>query len=142
MARPVRAFLSEDMMKTATELLHQYLASIRDPKAAAALFAEDGVLELPYLASLGPVTGARGPANIEKFIAGLLAKVPDFAFRNISIHIDTPLQAFGEYEVEALVPSTGKIYRQMYAGRLVVEDGKIKLLRESLDTVAAQKAFS
>ncbi|MBN3724819.1 nuclear transport factor 2 family protein [Burkholderia sp. Ac-20379] len=129
-------------MNTAAELLNQYLASIRDPKAAAALFADDGVLELPYLASLGPTTGARGPAAIEGFIGGLLAKVPDFAFRDIAILIDTPDQAFGEYAVEALVPSTGKVYRQMYAGRLVAEGGKIKLLRESLDTVAAQKAFS
>jgi ketosteroid isomerase-like protein len=129
-------------MNTAVELLNQYLASIRDPKAAAALFADDGVLELPYLASLGPTTGARGPAAIEKFIAGLLSKVPEFSFKNVSILIDTPEQAFGEYEVEALVPSTGKIYKQMYAGRLVADGGKIKLLRESLDTVAAQKAFS
>ncbi|WP_321889688.1 nuclear transport factor 2 family protein [Paraburkholderia bannensis] len=129
-------------MNTAAELLNQYLASIRDPKAAAALFADDGVLELPYLASLGPTTGARGPAVIEKFIAGLLNKVPEFSFKNVSILIDTPEQVFGEYEVEALVPSTGKIYKQMYAGRLVADGGKIKLLRESLDTVAAQKAFS
>ena len=33
-------------------------------------------------------------------------------------------------------------YRQMYAGRLVAKDGKIQLLRESLDTVAAAKAFA
>ncbi|MGF6768373.1 ketosteroid isomerase-like protein [Paraburkholderia sp. GAS199] len=129
-------------MDTAVALLNQYLQSIRDPHAAAALFAEDGILELPYLSSLGPTTGAQGPEAIERFIAGLLNKVPDFAFRNVRILIDLPEQAFGEYEVEALVPSTGKVYKQMYAGRLVAENGKIKLLRESLDTVAAQKAFS
>ena len=56
--------------------------------------------------------------------------------------IDTPDQAFAEYSVEVLVPSTGRIYRQMYAGRLVAKDGKIQLLRESLDTVAAAKAFA
>jgi hypothetical protein len=43
--------------------------------------------------------------------------------------------------VEALVPSTGKTYRQTYAGRLVAEKGKIKLLREALDTKAASQAF-
>jgi ketosteroid isomerase-like protein len=130
-------------MHKASELLHLYIASIRDPKAAASLFAEDGVLELPYLTSLGATTtGATGPENIEKFVGGLIAKVPDFEFKNVSVYIDTPEQAFAEYEVEALVPSTGKIYKQMYAGRLVAESGKIKLLRESLDTIAAQKAFS
>ncbi|WP_321916093.1 MULTISPECIES: hypothetical protein [unclassified Paraburkholderia] len=44
--------------------------------------------------------------------------------------------------MEALVPSTGKIYRQMYAGRLAARDGKIALLREALDTVRAADAFA
>jgi hypothetical protein len=34
-------------MKNATELLKAYLAQIQDPAAAAALFADDGVIELP-----------------------------------------------------------------------------------------------
>ncbi len=37
---------------------------------------------------------------------------------------------------------TGKIYRQTYAGLLIAENGKIKLLREALDTAAAAHAFS
>ena len=129
-------------MEIAASLLNNYIQFVRDPKAAAALFADDGILELPYLSSLGPTTGAQGPEAIEKFLTGLLNKVPDFRFKDVQILIDTPTQAFGEYSVEALVPSTGKVYKQMYAGRLVAENGKIKLLRESLDTVAAQKAFS
>ena len=124
-------------MKNATELLKAYLAEIQDPAAAAALFADDGVVELPTVNAR-----AQGPAAIEKFLAGLLAKVPDFRFQNIRILIETPDQAFGEYDVEALVPSTGKTYRQTYAGRLVAEKGKIKLLREALDTKAASLAFS
>ena len=34
-------------MKNATEQLKAYPAEIQDPAAAAALFAEDGVIELP-----------------------------------------------------------------------------------------------
>ncbi|GGC66013.1 nuclear transport factor 2 family protein [Undibacterium terreum] len=128
-------------MKTAPELLNTYLATIQDPRATAALFAEDGVLELPYLASLGIDGRAQGPAAIESFISSLLKNVPDFGFHNIRILIKTDDQAFGEYDVEAKVLSTGKIYKQSYAGRLVAENGKIKLLRESLDTIAAQNAF-
>ena len=124
-------------MKNATELLKAYLAAIQDPAAAAALFAEDGVIELPTVKAR-----AQGPAAIEKFLAGLLVKVPDFRFQNIRIWIETPDQVFGEYDVEALVPSTGKVYRQNYAGRLVAENGKVKLLRESLDTLAASQAFT
>ncbi len=85
---------------------------------------------------------AQGPAAIEKLIAGVLVKVPDFRFQNIHISIKTPDQAFGEYDVRAPVPATGKVYRQTYAGRLVAEGGKIKLLREALDTMAASRAFS
>ena len=123
-------------MKTAPELLTAYLSNIQDPAAIAALFADDGVIELPWVEAR-----AQGPAAIKKFIAGLLAQVPDFRFKNIRIWIQTPDQAFGEYDVEALVLATGKTYRQTYAGRLVAENGKIKLLRESLDTVEASRAF-
>ncbi len=47
-----------------------------------------------------------------------------------------------KYQVEALVIATGKIYRQTYAGVLVAENGKVKLLHEALDTLAASQAFS
>jgi ketosteroid isomerase-like protein len=129
-------------MKNAVQLLQMYLESIQSPGAAAALFAEDGVLELPYLESLGIVPRAQGRVAIEAFISSLLSKVPDFKFGNVRFLIDTPDQVFAEYSVEALVPTTGRIYRQMYAGRLVAHEGKIQLLRESLDTVAAAKAFA
>lgn len=124
-------------MKTAKELLQAYLSQIQNPAAAAALFADDGVLELPTMHA-----HVQGPAEIEKFISGLLAKVPDFRFKNIRIWIETPEQVFGEYDVEAVVTETGKLYRQSYAGRLVAKNGKIVLLREALDTLAAARAFS
>ena len=38
--------------------------------------------------------------------------------------------------------STGKSYRQIYAGLLIAEHGKIKLFREAPDTLAASRAFS
>lgn len=37
--------------------------------------------------------------------------------------------------------TTGKLYKQTYFGRLVAEKGKIKLVREALDTLAGQRAF-
>lgn len=124
-------------MKNALELLRAYLDNIQDPAVAAALYAEDGVLELPWVKA-----HAQGPAAIEKLIAGLLVKIPDFAFKNLKVWIDTPDKVFAEYHVEALVPDTGKTYRQIYAGLLIAEAGKIKLLREALDTAEAARAFS
>lgn len=131
-----------DIMKNASQLLTAYLDNIQDPAAAAALFADDGVLELPSLSSLGINARAVGPAAIESFISGLLKNVPDFRFHNVQLLIETGDQAFGEYSVEAKVLSTGKLYKQTYAGRLVAKDGKIQLLREALDTLAAAKAFT
>nr|WP_315252268.1 nuclear transport factor 2 family protein [uncultured Duganella sp.] len=126
-------------MKTPAQLLNAYLDNIQNPAAAAALFAEDGVLELP---SLGPNVRAVGPVAIEAFIGGLLKNVPDFRFKDVQLFIETADQAFGEYSVDAKVLSTGKLYQQTYAGRLVAKDGKIALLREALDTLAASKAFT
>jgi len=124
-------------MTTALELLQSYLDNIRTPAASAALFAGDGVLELPTVQA-----HARGPAAVEALISGLLAKVPDFRFKDLRVWIDTPDKVFAEYSVEALVVGTGKVYRQTYAGVLIAEGGRIKLLREALDTAAAARAFS
>ena len=124
-------------MKTATELLEAYVNNIRTPKIVASQFAEDGVLELPWVK-----VRAKGPAAVEQLINGILAKVPDFRFKNLTYFIQAPDKVAAEYQVEALVVETGKIYHQTYAGVLLAENGKIKLLREALDTVAAAKAFS
>jgi len=129
-------------MKNAVQLLQMYLDSIQDPHKAASLFAEDGVLELPYLQSLGITHSAQGPKAIEAFIGSLLLKVPTFSFQRVRFLIQTPDQVFAEYDVEEPVPSNGRVYKQSYAGRLVAREGKIQLLRESLDTVAAAKAFA
>lgn len=126
-------------MKTASQLLNAYLSNIQDPAAAGALFAEDGVLELP---TLGAGARAVGPAAIAAFIGGLLKKVPEFRFKDVRLFIDHGDQAFGEYSVEAVVPATGKLYKQTYAGVLLAKDGKIQLLREALDTHAAIQAFT
>lgn len=124
-------------MTTASELLKAYLDGVQNPGAAAALFAPDGVLELPWVKA-----HAQGPAAVEKLIAGVLAKVPDFGFKNLRFWIETPEKVFAEYQVEALIPDTGKTYRQTYAGLLVAKNGKIALLREALDTAEAARAFS
>jgi hypothetical protein len=44
--------------------------------------------------------------------------------------------------VSPVVLTTGKVYKQTYFGRLVAEKGKIKLIREAVDTLAGRRAFS
>ena len=125
------------MMKPASELLETYLNNVGTPNASAAQFAEDGVLELPWVNA-----HAQGPAAVERLLAGILAKVPEFRFKNLTYFIQTPDKVAAEYQIEAEVLSTGKVYKQTYLGVLHAENGKIKLLREALDTLAASKAFS
>jgi hypothetical protein len=48
-------------MKTARQLLEEFIASsFKDPQQAAAMFAEDGAFEMPYLADLGFTPAYRG----------------------------------------------------------------------------------
>ena len=124
-------------MSVAKDLLERYLDGVRDPKVASALFADDGVIELPSVA-----VRAQGPAGIEKMLTELLAMVPDFRFQDIRFWIVTPDRVFAEYSVDATIASTGARYRQTYSGLLIAEDGKIGLLREALDSLAAAKAFA
>jgi ketosteroid isomerase-like protein len=124
-------------MKSATELLEAYLNNVGTPKISASQFAADGVLELPWVKAI-----AQGPAAVEKMLTGLLVKIPDFRFKNLTYFIQTPNQVAAEYQVEARVVDTGKLYQQTYVGVLLAENGKIKLLREALDTAAASRAFS
>src|SRR4029077_20838839 len=69
--------LKGDWHMNAPDLLRAYLAKVREPASAAALFADDGVIELPTVNAR-----AQGPAAIEQFIIGLLKRVPDFRFKN------------------------------------------------------------
>jgi uncharacterized protein YciI/ketosteroid isomerase-like protein len=131
------ASLPGSSIPTAAQLLQGYLSSIQNPPLAAAHFADDGVLELPWVGA-----HVRGPVEVEKLIRGILTRVPTFSFRNVQFWIQTPDQVFAEYQVEAFVPETGKTYHQTYAGVLLAENGKIKLLREALNTAEAARAFS
>lgn len=118
-------------MKTAKELMQDYHSLIQNPEAVSAIFSSDGAIELPYLASLGAGWRTEGPGNIKNMIGGILKMAPDFKFINIKYFIETPDQVFAEYEVDCLW--NGKPYKQMYMGRLVAENGKIKLIREGMN---------
>ncbi|SDI13405.1 nuclear transport factor 2 family protein [Mucilaginibacter sp. P25] len=128
-------------MKTAKELLLSYLEHVNNPDTAIELFADDAVFELPYLASLGLPWQWKGRDVIYNFLKNLPKTFGNFKFQNIRIHIDTPDQAFGEYDVDAIVNSTGRVYPQTYMGRVVAENGKIKLIREALDMVVVAKGM-
>jgi ketosteroid isomerase-like protein len=122
-------------MKTPKELLIAYLENVGNPDVQIELFADDAAIELPYLTSLGGPGHWEGRETLYKFLGNLPNTFPGFKFKNIQIHIDTPDQAFGEYEATGTIAANGRPYAQHYMGRLVAENGKIKLLREALNMV-------
>lgn len=49
---------------------------------------------------------------------------------------------FAEYLTEARAASTGRLIHHLFAAYLIAKGGKIKLLRESLNTVAAAQVLN
>ncbi len=127
-------------MKTAKELLQAYIDG--SALESAALFADKGALELPYLADIGVEPRYEGPVNIGHFLTFLHDTMyPGFKFIDVKIYIDTPDQAFGEYTIHQKSGISGKLVHQRFFGHCVAADGKIVLLREALNVLAAADAM-
>jgi hypothetical protein len=123
-------------MKNARELLEEFTAaSFRDPKKAAEMFTEGGAFEMPYLESVGLPRRYEGREAIEGVFRFVRELYPHMDLENIKVVIDTPEQAFAEHEFTAQSSKTGRTIHQLFFGRLVAENGKIKLLRESVNLV-------
>jgi len=130
-------------MKDAKTLLVEFLAAVTHGQDAAALFAEDGALELPFLHSVGIAWRHRGRQAISELQASLAGLYLNFGFPPEDIHvlIDTPEQVFAEYMTHTTAKATGRTLHHLFAARLVAENGRIKLVRESLNVVAAAQAL-
>jgi len=127
-------------MKTAKELLQAYIDG--NAQESAKLFAEHGALELPYLSDLGVEPRYQGPTNIGSFLTFLHERMyPGFRFVDVRIYIDTPEQAFGEYTIDHKSGISGKVVHQRFFGHCTVANGKIILLREALNVLAAADAM-
>ena len=129
-------------MKDSKALMLEYLASIRDPERAAALFAGDGVFELPFLRSLGVKPRYAGRREIVALLHQLLNLYPNFAFvrDEVQILIETPEKTFAEYVAHARAAATGRTVHHLFTGYLVAKDGEISLLRESFNPLAMAQA--
>jgi hypothetical protein len=130
-------------MNDPRRVLLEYLLAFPDPETASSLFAEDGVFEMPYLVSVGLEPRAVGPEQIRGFISKVVELYPDFTFDadEVTVLIDTPTQAFAEYITHPTSAATGRKVHHLLMGRIVVENGKIKLLHEALNTVATAQTL-
>jgi hypothetical protein len=105
------------------------------------MFTDDGAFEMPYLADFGFPPRYTGHKQIADFFQMVRNLYPGFEFSNVSVLIDTPDQVFAEYEFTAVSSKTGKTIHQLFFGRLVAENGKIKLLREALNSAELARAI-
>jgi hypothetical protein len=123
-------------------LLLKYLASIGDAERAAALFAEDGALELPFLRSLGVAARYTGRREIAACLSQLQKLYPDVACapNDIKVLIETPDKTLAEYVTHMTAAATGRLLHHLFTGYLVAEAGQIKLLRESFNPLAMAQA--
>ena len=130
-------------MNDPQRILMEYLLSFHDPEKAASLFADDGVFEMPYLVSLGWEPRHEGPDNVRGLISKVLELYPDwkFAAEDVTVWIDTPSQAFAEYVAHPTAAATGRKVHHLLMGLIEVENGRIKLLREALNTLASVQAL-
>src|SRR5262245_56965014 len=102
-----------------------------------------GVVELPSLHAIGIEPRYEGRARIKVFYDLVRKLYPDFGFKpqDTKVLIETPDQVFAEYTARTTAAGTGRLIHHLFAARLVAENGKIKLLRESLNVVAAAQAL-
>jgi uncharacterized protein len=127
-------------MNTAKDLMLGYIGGTAEQSGA--LFADDGTLELPYLASIGLPPVMTGPKAITDFLSFLHGSLyPGFSFEDVKIYIETPEQVFGEYHINHKSGISGKDVKQQFFGHLESADGKIKRLREAIDVVVAAEAI-
>lgn len=131
-------------MSTAKQLLQSYLDAISagDMEKAIALFADDGAIEFPYFGSVNLPTRFQGAVAFRQFLAPVMEGAENFKFKNVKIFPgEDENHVSGEYEVDAVIKRTGRRYHQLYGGRLVAENGRIRLLREFCDTVEVARAM-
>jgi hypothetical protein len=127
-------------MQTAQQLMLAYLAGTAEETGA--LFAPEGTLELPYLASIGLPPVLKGPAEITKFLGFLHGTLyPNFKFQNVKVLIDGGTQVFAEYQIDHKSGISGKFVNQQFFGHLEAESGQIRRLREAIDVVVAAEAI-
>src|SRR6266481_5454343 len=128
-------FRKATIMKDAKTLLLEFLAAVTGGQNAAALFAEDGAVELPFLHSVGIPWRHQGRQAISELQASLGRLYLDFAFKpeDTRVLIDTPQQVFAEYMAHPTAAATGRTVHHLFTGRLVARCRSVSLARTVSD---------
>jgi ketosteroid isomerase-like protein len=131
-------------MSTPRELITEFFYCLENLSTSvercAQLFAEDGVFELPYFPTIGIDPRFEGRDAVRGAFELIRSHFASFTLSNIEIHeLKDEFGLFAEYHSDGLIDGTERVYSQDYASRLVVENGKIKLLREYLNIISTAR---
>ena len=109
-----------------------------------ALWADDAVMELPYVSSIGMQDKYVGLDAVYKFMQEtIVSQFADAAVSNLRIQqIAGSDSCVGEYELRATLKSTGKVYNPKYVILLTAKDGKIIHLKEYVNPLSITAAFN
>lgn len=124
-------------------LVKQYLeTATQDMDKWLELLHDDVVIEFPFAKSAGLAERITGKEFIKTSTQGFLSSVPGISFNNPVVYpSEDSNQAFATYEVEVLVPSTKKLYKQRYIAEFIQKEGKIIKMTEYYDPSKIVEAF-
>jgi len=131
-------------MRKAHELLTEFFDCLRNLDTSVDqcvdLFAEDGVFEFPYLATLGMPNRFEGKASVRDVLNLIKSHFASFTLSKIRIHeLHDGHGLAVEYHSDGLLKGTERNYAQDYISLLLEENGKIKLLREYMNVISTAR---
>lgn len=131
-------------MATARDLLTQFFHALSNLDTSVDrcvdLFANDGVFELPYLATLGMPSRFEGKVAVRQVLELIRSHYPSFTLSDIVVHdLRDGHGLFVEYHSESPIRGTDRLYKQDYVTCLIEGDGEIKLLREYMNIISAAR---
>ena len=129
-------------MRTARALLDEFIENTAQHSTIThALFADDGVYEAPYLESLGLPWRYRGRNEVARYLDAKRELFPQLSFHDVVIVAETRDCVVAEYQFTTRSSRTARMIHQLIVGRLHAADGRIVLLRESVNLVETALAL-
>jgi uncharacterized protein len=130
-------------MSIAAELLQRHIQTlVQDHQQWQTLIADDILWELAYAPAIGHPAKLSGRDEVLHHVRWFLAAVENFRFIDPKVYAFTdPQAAVAQVKAEALIKTTGRIYRQEYVVFLRAAGDKIAYLREYFDPTRAAKSM-
>ncbi len=141
----MNTYHQHDNTSVAESLFRLHLSYFTNPQMTreeyANIFTEDAVQEYPF----APAPYAKavvGRDAVTEYITNVTKGATDWAFSNFNFFpTSTPDTVFVEFEGSAMVIATGRLYKQLYIGRISIKGAQISGYREYWNPTSIIEAF-